>query len=82
MGILRRHSIPACAIQGQSPSWNPRWPINRGSSTWSQVEPAQLSDLKPGAAVFIIASKQPDGGLTAMRGRVCKNGVKPPMCRA
>jgi len=35
--------------------------------------------LKPGAAVFTIAEKKPDG--TLMTGRVTaeKNGVKPPM---
>ncbi|HKW53336.1 MAG TPA: hypothetical protein VJO12_06565 [Stellaceae bacterium] len=41
--------------------------------------PDELSLLKPGAAVFIRASKKPDGTLTAQRAIVEKNGVKPPM---
>jgi len=35
--------------------------------------------LKPGAAVFIVALKQPDGALTAARVTAEKDGVKPPM---
>jgi hypothetical protein len=35
--------------------------------------------LTPGAAVFVIARKQPDGGLSAASVTVEKNGVKPPM---
>jgi hypothetical protein len=35
--------------------------------------------LKPGAAVFIVALKQPDGTLTASRVTAEKDGVKPPM---
>jgi hypothetical protein len=35
--------------------------------------------LKPGAAVFIVALKQPDGSLTASRVTAEKDGVKPPM---
>lgn len=35
--------------------------------------------LKPGAAVFIVAQKQPDGSLTASRVTAEKDGVKPPM---
>jgi hypothetical protein len=38
-----------------------------------------MSLLKPGAAVFIVAQKQADGGLTAARVTVEKDGVKPPM---
>ncbi len=38
-----------------------------------------MSLLKPGAAVFIVAQKQPDGSLTAARVTAEKNGVKPPM---
>ena len=41
--------------------------------------PDEMSLLKPGAAVFIRASKKPDGSLTAARAIVEKNGVKPPM---
>jgi len=35
--------------------------------------------LKPGAFVFVGALKKPDGGLTAARLTVEKDGVKPPM---
>lgn len=35
--------------------------------------------LKPGAAVFMVAQKQPDGKLTAARITAEKDGVKPPM---
>jgi len=35
--------------------------------------------LKPGVAVFVIAQKQPDGGMTAARLYAEKDGVKPPM---
>lgn len=41
--------------------------------------PGDASLLKPGATVFIIAQKQPDGGLTAPAVTAEKNGVKPPM---
>ena len=37
-----------------------------------------ISLLKPGAAVFIVAQKQPGGSLTAVRVTVEKDGVKPP----
>ena len=42
-------------------------------------QPADASLLKPGAAVFLIAQKQPDGTLTAARVTAEKDGVKPPM---
>ena len=35
--------------------------------------------LKPGAAIFCIALKKPDGALTAARVTAEKDGVKPPM---
>jgi len=35
--------------------------------------------LKPGAAVFMVAQKKPDGTLTTGRVTAEKNGVKPPM---
>ena len=38
-----------------------------------------MSLLKPGAAVFIVAQKQADGTLTAARVTAEKDGVKPPM---
>jgi hypothetical protein len=41
--------------------------------------PADPSLLKPGAAIFVIAQKKPDGSLTAARVTAEKDGVKPPM---
>ena len=41
--------------------------------------PGDPSLLKPGAAVFVIAEKKPDGTLTAANVTAEKNGVKPPM---
>ena len=35
--------------------------------------------LKPGAAVFLVAQKKPDGSLSAARVTAEKDGVKPPM---
>jgi len=35
--------------------------------------------LKPGAAIFIVALKKPDGTLSAGRVTAEKDGVKPPM---
>jgi len=35
--------------------------------------------LKPGAAIFMVALKKPDGGLSAARVTAEKDGVKPPM---
>jgi hypothetical protein len=35
--------------------------------------------LKPGAAVFMVAQKKPDGSMTAARVTAEKDGVKPPM---
>lgn len=40
---------------------------------------ATEADLKPGAAVFIIAEKAADGAVTAQRVVVGTNGVAPPM---
>jgi hypothetical protein len=37
------------------------------------------SDLKPGAKVFIVAAKQPDGTLQGRAWRVGRDGVTPPM---
>jgi hypothetical protein len=36
-------------------------------------------DLKPGAKVFIVAIKQPDGTLQGRAWRVGRDGVTPPM---
>jgi len=45
------------------------------------VAPADgaLTDMKPGKAIFIRASKAPDGSYSANNATVEKNGVKPPM---
>jgi hypothetical protein len=37
------------------------------------------NDLKPGAKVFIIAAKQPDGTLQGRAWRVGRDGLTPPM---
>jgi hypothetical protein len=41
--------------------------------------PGDRSDLKPGAKVFLAATKQPDGTLSALAWRVGRDGVTPPM---
>lgn len=41
--------------------------------------PGDASLLKPGAAVFVIAQKTPQGGFTAAGVTAEKDGVKPPM---
>ncbi len=41
--------------------------------------PGDISLLKPGAVVFVLALKHPDGSLTSNRLYAEKNGVKPPM---
>ena len=41
--------------------------------------PGDASDLKPGAKVFIIAAKQPDGTLQGRAWRVGRDGLTPPM---
>ena len=41
--------------------------------------PAEKSDLKPGAHVFVIAQPQADGSLTAARVNIGMNGQVPPM---
>jgi hypothetical protein len=40
--------------------------------------PGSMDLLKPGAAVFMVALKQPDGSLSASRVTAEKDGVKPP----
>jgi len=41
--------------------------------------PGDKSELKPGAKVFIVAVKQPDGTLMGRAWRVGRNGLTPPM---
>ena len=41
--------------------------------------PGDKSDLKPGAKVFIVAAKQPDGTLQGRAWRVGRDGLTPPM---
>jgi hypothetical protein len=41
--------------------------------------PAERGELKPGAQVFVLASRQPDGSLAASRVGVGLNGQVPPM---
>lgn len=42
-------------------------------------EPTDKSQLKPGAQVFVVSQKQPDGSLTAARVNVGVKGQIPPM---
>jgi hypothetical protein len=42
-------------------------------------QPTEKSSLKPGAHIFAITQKQPDGSLTAARVNVGLNGQVPPM---
>jgi hypothetical protein len=42
-------------------------------------KPAERSELKPGAAIFVVSQRQPDGSLTAPRVNVGMNGQVPPM---
>src|SRR5260370_25362484 len=41
--------------------------------------PGDMSDLKPGAKVLIITTKQPDGTLQGRAWRVGRDGLTPPM---
>jgi hypothetical protein len=41
--------------------------------------PATMADVKPGAKIFVIAAKQPDGSLSAGSITVGRDGVAPPM---
>jgi hypothetical protein len=41
--------------------------------------PGDMNDLKPGAKVFIVAAKQPDGTLQGRAWRVGRDGLTPPM---
>ena len=43
------------------------------------LEPGRLSDLQPGVHVFIVATRDSAGALTAARVLAGKNGVVPPM---
>jgi hypothetical protein len=41
--------------------------------------PSDKSELKPGAPIFLVSQKQPDGSLTAARVNVGLKGLVPPM---
>jgi len=41
--------------------------------------PTEKSELKPGAPVFVVSQRQPDGSLAAPRVKVCLHGQVPPM---
>jgi hypothetical protein len=43
------------------------------------VEPGQSGDLQPGVHIFVVATRNSDGVLTAARVLAGKNGVVPPM---
>jgi len=42
-------------------------------------QPTDKSELKPGAQIFSVAQKQPDGSLTAARVNIGLQGQVPPM---
>ena len=41
--------------------------------------PTERSELKPGASIFLVSQRQPDGSLTAARVNVGLKGQVPPM---
>jgi len=41
--------------------------------------PGDMSLVKPGAAIFIVGQRRPDGSVSATRATLEKDGVKPPM---
>jgi hypothetical protein len=51
----------------------------RSSSPIVIYDAGDKTDLKPGAKVFIVAAKQPDGTLQGRAWRVGRQGVTPPM---
>jgi len=50
-----------------------------GTRPFLASAPGDISLLKPGTAVFVIALKKPDGTITSARLYAEKDGVKPPM---
>lgn len=48
-------------------------------TTVVEYAPSDKSELKPGAPIFLVAQKQPGGGLAARRVNVGLNGTIPPM---
>lgn len=49
------------------------------SATIVSFTPTERSALKPGASIFAVAQRQPDGSLTAARVNVGLKGQVPPM---
>ena len=49
------------------------------NATVVAFQPTEKSSLKPGAHIFAVTQKQPDGSLTAARVNVGLNGQVPPM---
>jgi hypothetical protein len=49
------------------------------NATVVAFQPTEKSSLKPGAHIFAVTQKQPDGSLTAARVNVGVNGQVPPM---
>ena len=50
-----------------------------GATVIVTYSPSDKSELKPGAPIFMVSQKQPDGSLTAARVNVGLNGLVPPM---
>ena len=53
--------------------------FKKGSAIKVRPGYKKASELKPGAKVFVIAQKSPDGALTAASINIGKNGIAPPM---
>jgi hypothetical protein len=80
--------MPRVGTITQAPQGNVIKVSYKGTESEYTVDPAtpifanaagDRSLLVPGAAVFVIASKQDDGKLTSTRLYVEKDGIKPPM---
>lgn len=84
-GIMTNATVTGIATAPQGPVLKVSY---KGNETEVVVPPAapvvayvpgDASLLKPGATVYVIALKKPDGSLTAARVTAEKDGVKPPM---
>jgi hypothetical protein len=84
-GIMTNATVTGIATAPQGPVLKISY---KGNETEVVVPPAapvvaylpgDASLLKPGAAVYVIALKKPDGSLTSARVTAEKDGVKPPM---
>jgi hypothetical protein len=85
--ILCCHNVSrqqvASAVDGQTLTLNTKTEIKKivvpADTPIMVYAPGDKSDLKPGAKVFIVAIKQPNGTPQARTWRVGRGGVTPPM---